>query len=461
MKKWVPFLLMGLYGHAAGDERASFVVNVFPPDAQVYVVRRGAFINPTVREQVAPLLPPGHPPLPPGYLLGSATEELVVDFPQGQKQLDLFLLHPRCKPRSDVINTEPLLRNKKKIPQDQERYELPFRSPRDMALYWTARLLPWLALLGLGVLAPLVFIVRRAKNQSSAAAAEQQRANKITQQMVRGDFEDELLGKRLDDYRILERLGVGGMARVYRAVPESTLDDKASVAIKLLNQELAKDPDVVRRFDREKRIYESLLHPNIIKVMDSGVYQHQFYLVMELVRGDTLRSQVKPGGISGRQAFKLMLPVIEAVSFANKKGIAHRDLKPENVMLTDDGDVKVMDFGLARGSNFSQVTATGSVLGTPAYMAPEQIQGELDLAIDQYAIGVMLYELLCGEPPFVDENPVTLVIKHLSAAAPPLTSKKEGTEKISKVLERMLEKEPHNRFRDLDQALVQLRYVMI
>ena len=250
------------------------------------------------------------------------------------------------------------------------------------------------------------------------------------------------------------------MAKVYRAVPEDSMDVTQAVAIKVMNQELARDPELVRRFEREKRIYEALHHPNIVKVLSSGVFQQQFYLAMELVRGSTLRDYVLPGGLAPKKVLQLLTPVFEAVGYANTRGIVHRDLKPENIMITDQGQIKVMDFGLARGSNFSQVTATGSVLGTPGYMAPEQIEGELDIHSDQYALGVMLYEMLTGELPFYDDNPVTIIISHLTKPVPSLAAKKPELARVAPVVERMLAKKPLERYRDLEHALTSLRYVV-
>jgi len=250
------------------------------------------------------------------------------------------------------------------------------------------------------------------------------------------------------------------MARVYRAVPEQSLDENQAVAIKIMSSEIGKDPELRQRFEREKRVYESLHHPHIVKVIASGVFQNQLYLVMELVRGSTLRAYVFPEGMPTKKVVELLAPVFEAVNFANKKGIVHRDLKPENIMITDRGQIKVMDFGLARSSHFSRVTATGSVLGTPGYMAPEQIEGELHVNSDQYSLGIMIYEMLTGQLPFFDENPVTIIMGHLVKPVPPLAEKKPELAKVAPVVERMLAKKPEERYRDLEHALTSLRYVM-
>lgn len=463
-KAWLSTLLLCLLVRGAAADRETFIVETWPPNAQVYVVRRGKLINEAAQAELKHLLPEGFR-LDPGELVGPAGKPLVFEFPDGQTSVTVILLHPHCEPdvqRLDIQAARAGERKDKKFPLDANHFVLRYRSTaHKLADWWERYGVWWAGLLG-AVALPVVYHTQKIRRLARQAEQQSEHAQKITSMVVKGKFEDPLIGAALDEYRILEQLGQGGMAKVYRGVPDGPeLDSSRSVAIKLLSLELAQDEEVVRRFDREKRIYENLLHPNIVKVYGSGVYQQQYYLVMEYIRGTTMRSEVVPGGQSPRKVLKLMTPVLEAVSFANKKGVTHRDLKPENIMITERGEVKVMDFGLARGSQFSQVTATGSILGTPAYMAPEQIQGELDTRSDQYSLGIILYELLCGEPPFHDENPVTLVIKHISQPVPPLSSKKPELAAVGKAVERMLEKDPAQRYRDLDHALVSLRHVML
>jgi hypothetical protein len=461
---WLAALLLCLVAGSAAADRDTLLLKTDPPNAQVYVVRRGKLINEAANAQLGDLVPAGFR-IDPGELVGPAGKPLVFEFPDGQTSVTVLLLHRHCEPnvqRLDIAQARAGDSKIKIFPLNQNRYELTYRSPAHRAADLWERYGVWVAALGAVIFLPLILHTRKVRRLARVAEQQSEQAQKITSMVVKGKFEDPLIGAALDEYRILEQLGQGGMAKVYRAVPDGPeLDSSRSVAIKLLSLELAQDEEVVRRFDREKRIYENLLHPNIVKVYGSGVYQQQYYLVMEYIRGTTMRSEVVPGGQSPRKVLKLMTPVLEAVSFANKKGVTHRDLKPENIMITERGDVKVMDFGLARGSQFSQVTATGSILGTPAYMAPEQIQGELDTRSDQYSLGVILYELLCGEPPFQDENPVTLVIKHISQPVPPLAAKKAELAAVGKAVERMLEKDPAQRYRDLDHALVSLRHVML
>lgn len=450
----------------AGAEEATLRISTSPPGAKVYVVRRGGLRNDDGGADLAELVPP-YFNLDPGEVAGSSGEPLNVKIPTGQSELTVVLLHRHCEPDVQRLDLKAARAKQARIldfPLDGGTYRLRYRSTAHRLKDLGERHLPWLAAVaGLGVLL-LGLQIRhnlQVKALAEKAREEDRRASMITSMVVKGEYEDPLLGAVLDEYRILERLGEGGMAKVYRAIPDRKLEGGQPVAIKLLSMELARDPEVVRRFDRERQVYDMLLHPNIVRVLGSGVYQQQYYLVMELIRGETLRKQVVPGGQKPSRVLRMMTPVLEAVAFANKKGIVHRDLKPENIMLTRDGIIKVMDFGLARGSNFSRVTATGAILGTPAYMAPEQIQGDVDPRTDQYALGVILYELLCGELPFFDENPMTLVMKHITAPVPLLGERNPELARTDKVIGRMLAKEPGDRFRDLEQALVQLRHVLL
>jgi serine/threonine-protein kinase len=282
----------------------------------------------------------------------------------------------------------------------------------------------------------------------------------VTELIVPSAGQDPLIGARLDNYRILQLIGLGGMAKVYRGVPDESLDEKQAVAIKIMNAEMAKNPELIRRFDRERKVYEELNHPHIVKVLASGEQSGHYYMVMELIRGGSLRSELQPEGIPPKKMLRLMRPVFEAVHYAHKKGVVHRDLKPENIMLTRDGQIKVMDFGLARATDASNITVSGTVLGTPAYMSPEQINNLPHPASDQYALGVMCWEMLTGRRPFDDDNPVTLIVKHLSEPVPSLASLRPELEKFAKVLERMLAKKPEDRFRDLDLALKSLEHLV-
>ncbi|MGE0493536.1 MAG: serine/threonine-protein kinase [Vulcanimicrobiota bacterium] len=264
---------------------------------------------------------------------------------------------------------------------------------------------------------------------------------------------------RVGGYVVVDKLGVGGMASVYRAVPEKDPERGQPVAIKVLHRELSSDPDYRERFLREVKICAGLNHPSIVRLYDWGQFQHagqeRDYLVMEMVEGCSLRQKMASEGLPASEAMAFLEPICKGVHFANSRGIVHRDLKPENIMVTTAGRVKVMDFGLARNQNLDRITKTGVTLGTPAYMAPEQIRGQdPEATIDQYAVGVLAYELFTGRLPFQDQDPITLIYRHLEEEPPPPRQfKPDLAESLNQILLQMLEKDPELRFRDLEEAL--------
>ena len=213
-------------------------------------------------------------------------------------------------------------------------------------------------------------------------------------------------------YRIDGLLGRGGMAHVYRG---TDLVLGRTVAIKVLSEQMAADPQSVRRFRREAQAAAGLSHPGIVAVYDTGSDGEIHYIVMEHVKGrtlaDVLRENVR---LQPERAVEIVDAVASALSQAHGKGIIHRDVKPGNVMITPSGDVKVMDFGIARASSAEPLTRTTTVLGTATYLSPEQARGELvDARSDLYALGVVLYEMIAGRPPFVGDSPVAVAYQHV------------------------------------------------
>jgi len=271
----------------------------------------------------------------------------------------------------------------------------------------------------------------------------------------RGDGRDPLVGSRVGQWRVAERLGAGGMATVYRAVPDDTLNDDQSVAIKVIQPAFAADREFVARFKREYRVLCTLSHPNILRIQDCDEQDGLHYMVMELVKGHTLTVELKPGvGLSAERTCELLRPALLALEAAHAQGIVHRDLKPDNLMLTDRGLLKVMDFGLARSEELSRLTQSGTALGTPAYMAPEQVMGaEPDPRSDQYALGVILYEMLTGRRPFEGADPMQVVIKHVQEPVPsPRALRPDLSAQWEQVLLRMLAKDPMRRYPNLKVA---------
>jgi serine/threonine-protein kinase len=230
---------------------------------------------------------------------------------------------------------------------------------------------------------------------------------------------DPLVGRLLDNrYAVRERIARGGMATVYAAT-DTRLD--RPVAVKVMHPALAEDPDFVDRFHREARAAARLRSPYAITVTDQGSDAGVVFLVMELVRGRTLRSVLNEHGrIGPSEALDILAPVAEALAAAHAAGIVHRDVKPENVLLGDDGRVQVTDFGLARAIEPSRLTAAaGLLIGTMAYLAPEQVTvGEVDARADVYAAGVMLFEMLVGQPPFDGDTPLAVAYRHVHEDVP-------------------------------------------
>ncbi|MCX4761346.1 Stk1 family PASTA domain-containing Ser/Thr kinase [Streptomyces sp. NBC_01275] len=232
-------------------------------------------------------------------------------------------------------------------------------------------------------------------------------------------LQDPLVGQVLDGrYRVEARIAVGGMATVYRAV-DTRLD--RVLALKVMHPTLAADATFVERFIREAKSVARLAHPNVVQVFDQGADRSYVYLAMEYIAGCTLRDVLRErGALQPRAALDILEPVLAALGAAHRAGFVHRDMKPENVLIGDDGRVKVADFGLVRSVD-TVTSTTGAVLGTVAYLAPEQIEqpGAADPRVDVYACGVVLYEMLTGEKPHDGDSPAIVLYKHLHEDVPP------------------------------------------
>ncbi|MBL3668730.1 Stk1 family PASTA domain-containing Ser/Thr kinase [Streptomyces sp. M2CJ-2] len=231
-------------------------------------------------------------------------------------------------------------------------------------------------------------------------------------------LQDPLVGQLLDGrYRVEARIAVGGMATVYRAV-DTRLD--RVLALKVMHPALAADGSFVERFIREAKSVARLAHPNVVQVFDQGTDGAYVYLAMEYIAGCTLRDVLRErGALQPRAALDILEPTLAALGAAHRAGFVHRDMKPENVLIGDDGRVKVADFGLVRAVD-TVTNTTGTVLGTVAYLAPEQIEsGSADPRVDVYACGILLYEMLTGEKPHDGDSPAIVLYKHLHDDVPP------------------------------------------
>ncbi|MFY9549592.1 MAG: protein kinase [Thermoanaerobaculia bacterium] len=273
-------------------------------------------------------------------------------------------------------------------------------------------------------------------------------------------------GTRLGPYEILSPLGAGGMGEVYRG-QDSRLGRE--VAVKVLPERLAGDPKSLSRFEREARAVAALSHPNILAIHDFGEERGVRYAVTELLEGDTLRERLARERLSWRKAAEIGIAIAEGLAAAHTRGIVHRDLKPENIFLTSSGQVKILDFGLARADTVpsgqltsaptqSSATEAGTVLGTLGYMSPEQIRGEpADARSDVFSFGCVLYEMLAGRRAFSGASPgQTMAAILRDQPAEIVVSKTQVPESVDRIMRRCLEKNPGERFQsagDLSFAL--------
>jgi eukaryotic-like serine/threonine-protein kinase len=256
-------------------------------------------------------------------------------------------------------------------------------------------------------------------------------------------------------YRVETRIGSGGMADVYLA--EDTLLGRR-VALKLLHHRFAEDQEFVERFKREAQSAAGLSHPNVVAVFDRGEWDGTYYIAMEYLSGRTLKQVIREhGALDPNDAIDIVMQILLAVRFAHRRGIIHRDIKPHNVILDEEGRAKVTDFGIAR-AGASDMTLTGSIMGTAQYLSPEQAQGHaVSAPSDLYAVGVVLYELLTGSVPFEGDSPVTIALKQVSEEpAPPSVRNPAVGPALDAVVMRALAKDPAQRYQSADELIVAL-----
>ena len=275
-----------------------------------------------------------------------------------------------------------------------------------------------------------------------------------------GGANDALVGTVVDGrYRIMSRLARGGMATVYEAL-DTRLD--RTVALKVMNPALAEDPDFVSRFRREARAAAQLTHPHVVAVYDQGETDGIPYLAMEYVPGQTLRDVLREHGpLTPEQALTVLDPVLEALGAAHDAGFVHRDVKPENILISDDGRVKVTDFGLARAVTNVTSATQGMLIGTVAYLSPEHVErGVADGRSDVYGAGICLFEMVTGQVPFAAENPLSVAYQHVNSDVPPPSSLRPGLPPdVDALVARATRRDPDLRYPDARSFLADVRRV--
>src|SRR6266568_1757038 len=266
---------------------------------------------------------------------------------------------------------------------------------------------------------------------------------------------EDLIGQTLGHYRILEPLGYGGTSTVFLA---QDIHLQRNVAVKVFQPGEGDPKEFLRRFAREARVLAQLDHPNILPVYEFGEQDGIPYLVMPHMAGGSLRDRVRgKGPVPPEEVIKLMNQVLNALQYAHKHGLIHRDIKPGNMLFKADGTLMLSDFGLVKVTRLdtlptleeASTITTEAITGTPDYMAPEQIMGQVTPASDIYALGIVLYEMLSGERPFKSENYMGLLMKHMYEQPRPM---REANPSISRVLDavvlRAIEKDPEKRYGD-------------
>lgn len=269
-----------------------------------------------------------------------------------------------------------------------------------------------------------------------------------------------MIGRVFDDrYELIRRLGVGGMAQVYLA-HDRHLDRE--VALKILLDKYSADDQFVERFRREASNAAGLSHPNIVQIYDRGQAEDTYYIAMEYVQGRTLKEIIVQHGPLGPDTIiSITTQILEALRFAERKGVVHRDIKPHNILVDNEGRVKVTDFGIARAANSVGLTETGSILGTAHYLSPEQAQGHpAEATSDLYSLGIVMYEMATATLPFTGDNPVTIAMQHVhDAPVLPSALVPDLPENLERIILRALAKSPADRYPTADAFLDDIRRV--
>jgi eukaryotic-like serine/threonine-protein kinase len=268
---------------------------------------------------------------------------------------------------------------------------------------------------------------------------------------------DNMIGQKFGPYEVTATIGEGGMAVVYKGYQQSL---NRYVAIKVLRAELARDQEFVERFRREALAVADLSHPNILHVYDAGYANGVYYIVMAYVDGGSLKDLIARGPIEMEYTIAIAAQVADALHHGHQRGIVHRDVKPSNILISRDGRPLLTDFGIAKALHETTgLTRTGTSIGTPEYMAPEQIQGQpVDARTDIYALGIVLYEMLAGWAPFSANTPVATLYKQVNEPPPPLRQVNIGISTwVQEIVLKAMEKNPWDRYQKASEMAAALR----
>ncbi len=272
------------------------------------------------------------------------------------------------------------------------------------------------------------------------------------------NLEGRILGNR---YEIIEKVGNGGMATVYKA---TDLVLKRYVAVKILRDEFTTDEEFIKRFETEAQSAARLVHPNIVSIFDVGVDNGIYYIVMELIKGKTLKEIIveERGPLPWKWSVNVAIQIASALEMAHKNNIIHRDIKPHNIIITEDGIAKVTDFGIAKAVSNSTITAFGTTIGSVHYFSPEHARGGYtDAKSDLYSLGVVMYEMVTGKVPFDADTPVSVALKHMQEEpVPPIEMNPHLPEAVNKIILKALKKDPMYRYQTATELLEDLRMAL-
>ncbi len=272
------------------------------------------------------------------------------------------------------------------------------------------------------------------------------------------NLEGKVLGGR---YEIINKIGNGGMATVYRA---TDLVLKRYVAVKILRDEFTTDEEFIRRFETEAQSAARLTHPNIVSIYDVGVDSGVYYIVMELIQGKTLKEIIveEKGPLPWKWSVNVAIQIGSALEMAHKNNIIHRDIKPHNIIITEDGIAKVTDFGIAKAVSNSTITAFGTTIGSVHYFSPEHARGGYtDAKSDLYSLGVVMYEMVTGKVPFDADTPVSVALKHMQEEpVSPIEENPNLPEAVNKIIMKALKKDPMLRYQTATEMLQDLKMAL-